>query len=368
MNFYKIVVRPFMSLFSAEGVSNFSSGLLSLVGNTNFGQWVLRTLYSYRHPSLEREVFGVKFANPIGAAAGMDRDAKLYRPLGALGYGFVEIGAVTPKPQMGGVKPRLFRLRGERALVHRMEFPSCGIERCVNHIRRRAYGHKVVVGANIAPNSQALPDQMPNEYLKTFRPLYQYVEYFTVNISQIIGDGVNYSPEVKALVEKVLDGLFEFRRGQNDYCPVLLKLSPDWPTNIIDDMVQILIDTPLDGLVVAGCSSRLGSRLSERQLNRMNGGLMSGAPLLERTIELVDYVCRKMNYHFPVIGVGGIMSAADAQRVLDAGASLVQCYSALHFEGPAFVGRACKDMVKNNSEGKVVQPAPKSPSAPQNRN
>ena len=147
----------------------------------------------------------------------------------------------------------------------------------------------------------------------------------------------------------MLDGLFDFRRGQNEYSPVLLKISPDWPMNIVDDMVQILIDTPLDGLVVADCSARLGSRLSERQQNRMSGGVMGGAPLLERTVELVDYVCRKMNYHYPVIGAGGVMSGADAQRLLDAGASLVQCYSALYYEGPAFVGRTCRELVKSSS-------------------
>ena len=349
MSLYKILVRPLMSLLPAEVGHNFSSAVLRFVGRGSFGQWLLRRLYSWRHPSLEREVFGVRFANPIGAAAGLDRDATLYRPLGALGFGFVEIGTITPKPQAGGIKPRLFRLRGERALVHRMEFPNCGIEKCVDHLRRRAYGHKVVVGANIAPNSVVLPDRMPVEYLKTFRPLYQYVDYFTVNVAPIIGSGESYCATDKALVERVLDGLFDFRRGQNDYRPVLLKISPDWPMHIVDDMVQILIDTPLDGLVVADCSARLGSRLSKRQLSRMNGGVMGGAPLLERTIELVDYVCRKMNYHYPVIGVGGIMSAADAQRVLDAGASLVQCYSALHYEGPAFAGRTCRELVKSTS-------------------
>ena len=346
---YKLFVRPLLSLFKAETARNIAAATLGFVGCGGVGQALLRTLYSWRHPSLEREVFGVRFPNPIGAAAGLDRDATLYRPLGALGFGFVEIGTVTPKPQSGGIKPRLFRLRRDRALVHRMEFPNCGIEKCVDHRRRRADGRRVVVGANIAPNSVITPDRMPKEYLKTFRPLYQYVDYFTVNVSPIIGSGESYGPSVKALVETVLDGLFDFRRGQNEYRPVLLKISPDWPMNIVDDMVQILIDTPLDGLVVADCSARLGSRLSERQQSRMSGGVMGGAPLLERTVELVDYVCRKMNYHYPVIGAGGVMSGADAQRLLDAGASLVQCYSALYYEGPAFVGRTCRELVKSSS-------------------
>ncbi len=342
MSLYTRLIRPVLHLFPAERVRNFSLGLLRIVGGSRFGERLLSLLYAYRHPSLEREVFGVRFRNPIGAAAGLDRDARLYRQLGALGFGFVEIGSITAKPQIGTARPRLFRMRRIRALAHRMGEPNCGWEKAVERIRRRAHGRRVVVGANIAVGNTTAPEDATREYLRTFRNLYQYVEYFTVNVTRLIGCGESYTPQDKALVEELLEAMFDFRRGQNDYRPVLLKISPDWSNSQIDDMVSILIDTPLDGLVVSDCSTRFHSTLTPKEEERMEGCVLSGAPLLERTIELIRYVCGKMDYSYPVIGVGGMMSAEDAERMLNAGASLVQCYSALTYEGPAFVGRTCR--------------------------
>jgi len=238
----------------------------------------------------------------------------------------------------------MFRLPRHKALLHRMDHPNCGIEKAIDHLRRRAHGRKVVVGANIAVGSICPPENVAKEYLRTFRPLYQYVEYFTVNIWTLIGSGEEYGPEHKELIEEVLEAMFEFRRGQNDYRPILLKLSPDWSQQIVDDMVSILIDTPLDGLVVSDCSKQYETALTPKERIQMTDCLMGGSPLLDRTEELIRYVCSKMDYSYPVIGVGGVMSAHDAQRLLDAGASLVQCYSALAYEGPAFAGRTCRQM------------------------
>lgn len=344
MSFYTKIVRPLLHIFPAESVRNFSLSTLRIFGGSLLGEWLLSKLYAYRHPSLEREVFGVRFRNPIGAAAGIDRDARLYRQLGSLGFGFVEIGTITPKPQSGNIRPRMFRLPRQKALLHRMDHPNCGIEKAIDHLRRRAHRRKVVVGANIAVGSLCPPESAAKEYLRTFRPLYQYVEYFTVNIWPLIGSGEDYGPEHKELIEEVLEAMFEFRRGQNDYRPILLKLSPDWSQQIVDDMVAILIDTPLDGLVVSDCSKQYETALPPKHRTQMTGCMMGGSPLLDRTEELIRYVCSKMDYSYPVIGVGGVMSTQDAQRLLDAGASLVQCYSALTYEGPAFVGRTCRQM------------------------
>ncbi len=344
MSFYKSIVRPILFLFPIERVHNLMLTLLRVVGSTIIGEWLLGKIYTFRHPSLEREVFGVRFRNPIGAAAGLDRDARIYRQLGALGFGFVEIGSITPKPQQGNIRPRLFRVPRKNALVHHMGEPNCGIEKAIEHIRRRAHGRKVVVGANIAPNAHFTQENITREYLRTFRNLYQYVEYFTVNVIDIMPSSEEYGEEHRATIETMLEALFDFRRGQNDYRPILLKISPDWSYKQIDDMVGILIDTPLDGLVVSDSTANPGNILSPKQQSRMAGGVLSGAPLLERTIELVRYVCSKMDYSYPVIGVGGVMSAKDAQRLLDAGASLVQCYSAMIYEGPAFPGRVCRQM------------------------
>lgn len=347
MSFYKSIVRPFLFLFPAERVRNFALATLRIAGSSRFGEWCLSHIYGYRHPSLEKEVFGVRFRNPIGAAAGLDRDARLYRQLGALGFGFVEIGTITPKEQPGGIRPRMFRIPKLQAVLHRMGHPNCGIEKAIDHLRRRAHGKRVVVGANIAPNSHFARENATKEYLRTFRPLYQYVEYFTINVSAIIGSPESYTPQDKELVEEILEAMFDFRRGQNDYRPILLKLSPDWDNKQIDDMVSILVDTPLDGLVVSDCTRQWNNVASERNKGRMAGCNMGGAPLIDRTEEMVRYVCSRMDYSYPVIATGGVMSAADAQRLLDAGASLVQCYSAMVYEGPAFPGRTCRALAQN---------------------
>lgn len=344
MSLYTRIVRPLLFLLPAERVRNFSLGLLRAVGSSRFGEWLLSRLYGYRHSSLEKEVFGVRFRNPIGAAAGIDREARLYRSLGALGFGFVEIGSLTPKPQSGNPRPRLMRLRRPKALLHRMGEPNCGLEKAVERLRRRAHGRKVVVGANLTAGSLATRENALKDYLRPFRSLYQYVDYFTINVTSMIGSGEDYTPEVRAFVAEMLDSLFDFRRGQNDYRPILLKISPDWSYEQIDDMVQILIDTPLDGLVVSDCSRQFQSALTPREMGRAAGCVLGGAPLLERTIELIRYVCSKMDYSYPVIGVGGMMSAEDAERMLDAGASLVQCYSAMVYEGPALPGRICRKL------------------------
>lgn len=344
MSLYTRIIRPLLFLFPAERVRNFSLATLRIVGGSRFGEWFLSRLYGYRHPSLEREVFGVRFRNPIGAAAGLDRDARLYRQLGSLGFGFVEIGSLTHKPQEGNPRPRLMRMRRHKALLHRMGEPNCGLEKAVERLRRRAHGRKVVVGANLTASSLATHETALKEYLRPFRSLYQYVDYFTINFTDIIGSGEEYSIEDKMLVEQIFDSLFDFRRGQNEYRPILLKISPDWSNSQIDDMVRILIDTPLDGLVVSDCTRQFAGALTEKEAGRVVGCAMGGAPLLERTLELIRYVCSKMDYSYPVIGVGGMMSAEDAQRMLDAGASLVQCYSAMIYEGPALPGRICRQL------------------------
>lgn len=354
MSFYTRLVRPILFIFPTERVCNFMLTLLRIVGSTLFGEWLLGKIYTFRHPSLEREVFGIRFRNPIGVAAGLDRDALIYRQLGALGFGFVEIGSITPKPQQGNNRPRLFQIPSKKALVHNMGEPNCGIERAIEHLRRRAHGRKVVVGANIAPNTHFARENTNKEYLRTFRNLYQYVEYFTINVRDLMGTSESYTDNDRELVEEMLEALFDFRRGQNDYRPILLKISPCWSNQQIDDMVRILVDTPLDGLVVGDAASNPGNLLTPKQQHgRMAGGALSGAPLLDRTVELVKYVCDKVNGSYPVIGVGGVMSAKDAQRLLDAGASLVQCHSALIYEGPAFAGRACKAMAAAKKRSSV---------------
>lgn len=338
---YKHVLRPILFCFSAESIHRFVAGCLRLARRAGLLP-VVRALYTYRHPSLEREVFGVRFPNPVGLAAGFDKNGDLYREMSALGFGFIEVGTVTPKPQPGNPKPRIFRLRQDNALINRMGFPNKGLENMVRNLRKR--DPKMVIGVNLGKNSLTSNEEAPADYLKLFRSLYEYADYFVVNVS---------CPNVKDVtrlqnpdnLNAILDGLFEFRRGQNNYRPILLKISPDLTFPQMDSIVDILIDTPLDGLVATNTTtSRQGLATDKKTVIKIGNGGLSGAPLTERAIEVIGYLHKKTEGRYPIIGVGGIMSVEDAQRMLDAGASLVQVYSGFIYEGSAFAKRICKHL------------------------
>lgn len=347
---YKHVLRPILFCFSAESIHRFVAGCLRLARRVGLLP-VVRALYTYRHPSLEREVFGVRFPNPVGLAAGFDKNGDLYREMSALGFGFIEVGTVTPKPQPGNPKPRIFRLRQDNALINRMGFPNKGLENMVRNLRKR--DPKMVIGVNLGKNSLTSNEEAPADYLKLFRSLYEYADYFVVNVS---------CPNVKDVtrlqnpdnLNAILDGLFEFRRGQNNYRPILLKISPDLTFPQMDSIVDILIDTPLDGLVATNTTtSRQGLATDKKTVKKIGNGGLSGAPLTERAVEVIGYLHKKTEGRYPIIGVGGIMSVEDAQRMLDAGASLVQGYSGFIYEGPAFAKRICKHLRAGSESGKT---------------
>lgn len=339
----KALLRILTVLVGPERTHSLVVRVLRIVGHLPAGRWMLRKIYAVEHPSLEREVFGMRFKNPIGLAAGFDRNAEAYRELSAMGFGFVEIGTVTPRPQSGNPRPRVFRLNADRAIVNRTGLANKGLDYVMARLRKKPEG--VIVGCNIGKNTITPVDEQAADYLKTFRNLYQHADYFTVNISYNT-TFKEYVPQSRESVIEILQPLFEFRRGQDQYRPILLKISPDLPDEVVDLMADIMIDTPLDGIVATNATtSREGFVSLDTKLGDIGQGAMSGAPLTKRAIEVVARVYARAKGTYPIIGVGGLMTPEDIKAMLDAGATLVQLYTGFVYEGMSLVRKTCKMMI-----------------------
>ena len=303
----------------------------------------MRKLYAVEHPSLERDVFGIHFRNPIGMAAGFDRSGDIFRELDALGFGFVELGTITPQPQPGNPKPRIFKLPKDQAIINRVGLCNDGLEQVVANMRHK--NENIIIGCNIGKNSSTPADGAPYDYLRVFRNLYQYADYFTVNVSYNT-TAKQYAPRTRESITAILEPLFDFRRGQNQYRPILLKISPDLTNEEIDMMTDIMVDTPLDGIVATnGTVRHTGLVTDSETLKRYGAGAVSGKPLTKRSIEVVRRVYERSNGTYPIIGVGGIMTPADAKAMLEAGATLVQVYTGYVYNGPNFVGDICRELI-----------------------
>ena len=339
------LLRFLSPLLGAERVHDISVALLHLLGKIPGARWLMRKLYAVEDPRLEREVFGMHFRNPIGMAAGFDRNGEVFNELAALGFGFVEIGTVTPLPQTGNPKPRVFRLPDDVAIMNRVGLCNKGLERVISNIRERNKG--LVLGCNIGKNSATAPEDAPQDYLRVFRNLYQYVDYFTVNVSYNTSFK-QYVPRTRESIISILEPLFDFRRGQNQYRPILLKISPDLSNEDIDMMTDIMVDTPLDGIVATnGTVRHTGLTTDAEMLKRYGSGAVSGKPLTKRSIEVVRRVYERSNGTYPIIGVGGVMTPADAKAMLEAGATLVQVYTGYVYNGPNFVGDICNELINS---------------------
>lgn len=341
---YKQIIRPILFQLSPETIHRIVIVALRTIHYIPGARILLKSLFSVRHSSLEREVFGIRFRNPIGIAAGFDKDAEVYKELLSLGFGFTEVGTVTPKPQPGNPRPRLFRLPKDLALINRMGFNNHGMENAVRNLRYRK-PHQII-GGNLGKNTLTPNEAAPADYLRLFRALYEYVDYFVINVS---------CPNVANLtclqdkdnLKEILRGLIEFRRGQNQYRPILLKISPDLSIPQIDDMISVLVESGLDGIVATNTTThRDGLQTDPEIVASIGKGGLSGAPLTKRSIEVVRYIHKKTQGRFPIIGVGGIMTEEDAVAMLQAGASLIQVYTGFIYNGPSFVKRICKRLRK----------------------
>ena len=320
----KNILKPIRYIFSDDFALRLAQWRTATLARMPFGLRLMRKRYDIPTDYLSLEAFGMKFRSRIGLAAGYDRNGELIDAMEATGFGFVEIGSITPKPQSCAPSPVLHKLSKDHALLYCGQMESQGVEQVIEHIK--SHKSHIIVGCNISKNDSTPEDEAPQEFLRLFRPLYQYADYFTVNICRNSSDKV-FVPTSREQIMAILQPLFEFRRGQNQYRPILLKISPDLSDEQIDLMTDIMLDTPLDGMVACGATTgRYGLDNSKNTIHSLGrrSGAMSGAPLRKRALEVVRRVHERAKGTYPIIGCGGISTADDAMAMLEAGASLVQ--------------------------------------------
>jgi dihydroorotate dehydrogenase len=333
---YKSVVKPLLFKLDAERAHHLVFDNLKRAARVPGGAATLRGLYDYQHPSLEREVFGLKFRNPVGLAAGLDKNAVLTDELASLGFGFVEIGTVTPRPQPGNPAPRLFRLPQDEALLNRMGFNNDGAAAVAARLRQRS-NQQLIIGGNIGKNKDTPNERAGDDYVAAFEALAEVVDYFVVNVSSPNTPGLRELQDKKPLIS-LLQQVQARNQARARPRPLLLKIAPDLTDAQLDDILEIARETQLSGLVATNTTiSRAGLATPAGQVAGYGAGGLSGRPLRARATEVVAYLHRHSQGELPIIGAGGIHSAADALEKLAAGATLVQLYTGFVYEGPALI-------------------------------
>jgi len=339
---YKSLIRPMLFRFDPEKVHHFTFSSIRFLNNIPGMPSILRSAYEVSDPRLEREIFGLKFKNPVGLAAGLDKDAKLYKQLGGLGFGFIEIGTLTPKPQEGNPKKRLFRLREDSAIINRMGFNNGGVEAAVARLKKnpKGKGH-VIIGGNIGKNKVTPNEDAVKDYEICFDALYDHVDYFVVNVSSPNTPNLRELQDKEPLT-KLLQTLQDKNNAKPKAKPILLKIAPDLTDDQLLDIIDIVKTTKIAGVIATNTTISREGLVSESK-SEMGG--LSGKPLAKRSTEVIRFLSEKSNKAFPIIGVGGIHSADDAMEKLEAGASLVQLYTGFIYEGPGLIKSICRRII-----------------------
>ncbi len=336
---YKSLLRPLFFKFDPEKIHYFTFDLLRILFKVPGLSGLIKKQFGMEDPRLEREVFGLKFKNPVGLAAGFDKDARLYNELDALGFGFVEIGTVTPKPQPGNEKKRLFRLKEDEAIINRMGFNNEGVEAAASRLRSNK---NVLIGGNIGKNKITPNEEAVNDYLICFNALFDFVDYFVVNVSSPNTPNLRELQDKKPLTD-LLNTLQNRNMEMKIQKPILLKIAPDLTDSQLLDIIDIIKETGIAGLIATNTTI---SREGLRSENKKETGGMSGRPLKNRSTEVIRFLSEKSKKAFPIIGVGGIHSPEDAIEKLDAGASLVQLYTGFIYEGPGLIKEINKKILE----------------------
>ena len=327
--------KPLIFRIDPEKAHYITMGLLRFACAIPLVSSLLRWKYVVVDPALEVEVAGLHFPNPVGLAAGFDKDARWLKEMQTLGFGFVEVGTLTPKGQKGNPKPRLFRLPIDRGIINRMGFNNEGVNAAVGRLKRRPKG--LLVGGNIGKNKVTDNADAAVDYLECFDTLHAHVDYFVVNVSSPNTPGLRALQEKEPLKALLLE-LMQRNQRATPPRPMFLKIAPDLTEGQLDDIVELVGETGIAGVIATNTTVGRGGLDTDASLVKALGaGGLSGLPLRERSTAVIRYIHEKSNGKFPIIGVGGIESADDAQEKLDAGASLIQVYSGLVYQGPGLV-------------------------------
>ncbi|WP_405410031.1 quinone-dependent dihydroorotate dehydrogenase [Maribacter sp. Asnod1-A12] len=342
---YRLFIRPLLFLLDPEKVHHISFSSIKFFSKIGLSG-LIKSMFVVEDKRLERELFGLKFKNPVGLAAGFDKNAVLYNELSDFGFGFVEIGTLTPKPQEGNPKKRLFRLKEDKAIINRMGFNNHGVFEAVENLKKN---HKVLIGGNIGKNKVTPNNEAIKDYLICFDALFDHVDYFVVNVSSPNTPGLrelqDKEPLTALLNELQLENAKQSNRKSTVRKPILLKIAPDLTDSQLLDIIEIVKTTSIDGIIATNTTISRENLKSHALLTEEVGGL-SGVPLKERSTEVIRFLAEKSNKAFPIIGVGGINSAEDAIEKLEAGADLVQLWTGFVYEGPALVKEINKALIE----------------------
>ena len=327
---YKKIILPVLFLIDPEKVHNIIFSSIKILFKFPLVKFLVSKFYIIDDSRLEKSLFGIKFKNPVGLAAGFDKNAQLYEELTSFGFGFIEIGTVTPKPQSGNPKKRLFRLVEDSAIINRMGFNNVGVEEIIKNLKKNK---STLIGGNIGKN-KITPNYLAiDDYVTSFNMLFDFVDYFVVNVSSPNTPNLRDLQEKEPLT-KLINSLISINRNKNKPKPILLKIAPDLNNNQLLDIISIVKGTGLDGIIATNTTI---NRDNLKSLNKNELGGLSGKPLTSRSTEVIKFISKNSNKTIPIIGVGGINSVADALEKFDAGADLIQIYTGFIYEGPNLI-------------------------------
>ncbi len=342
---YKKLIRPLLFSFDPEKVHHFATVSLKFIFSIPFAGKAIRHFTTVKSKKLERELFGLTFPNPVGIAAGFDKNASFFNELGNLGFGFVEIGTVTPKGQPGNNKPRLFRLPKDKALINRMGFNNKGLGCAIKNLKKRK-DNNIIVGGNLGKNTTTPNSRAVDDYVTLFKGLFDYVDYFTVNVSCPNISDMRELQDKDALLN-ILNSLQTVNKQKSNPKPILLKLSPDLNEKQLDEVIEVIAQTGIDGVVAVNTTIQRNIPVTEKLVVEAIGkGGLSGKPVKNRSTEIIRYLAKKSNKAFPIIGVGGIFTPEDALEKLNAGADLIQIFTGFVYEGPFIARKINKLLLK----------------------